>query len=583
MADNRTFLQKVRGIKPTDIGNYSLPTENDDTFFNSMSMQYEDRISKGYDGKEKGIQDPPKDSLLLGRFNVENNRDGYARRISRVVPRNVLGVLRAYSTNSVISAIINTRVNQVTNYARPASTAQDGIGYQVRLKDGSEPTPEQQKTINRCMRFIENMGTDYDPTRDDFKDFLRKLTRDSLIYDQVPIERTYDTSRTTPDGKAILDHVSLIDATTFAFLIDKSTGKRRRTGNIYAQVIDGKIERQFDTREMSVFIRNKSTDQMSYGYGRSELESALREVFAQENAEQFNDRFFTNGGTVRGILNVKMGGNPSRPALEQFKRQWHAALEGGHTSWTIPLMSAEDVKFVNLTPDAQDMQYEKWFNYLINVICAIYCIDPSEIGMTNRGGATGSKGNSLNEGNSKDKISISKDKGLTPLLTLIANFITNEIIRRVANSNYVFEFVGGDIENRIKEASLNQQLSSSIQTINEVRIASGLPSLGAKGDFIANGSYIQYQGQIQQKEITKFQQQTELVTMLEQHIQEVVNQPDTPDISGISYQDMQAGMDGKPAKPSGKDNQEGTGKDGQAKQVENTNSSGQGGKNHKKK
>lgn len=580
MSDNRTFLQRLRGIQESDLYNQSLPVEND-TFYKNVVRDTDDTIEKSYDGVDKGIVDPTKD-LLLGQFNIQADTQGYARKISRVEPRNVIGVLRAYSNNSTISAIINTRVNQVTNYARPAETTQDGIGYRVRLQSGADPTPDQQKTINTCMRFLRYMGVSYDPNRDDFPAFLRKLTRDSLIYDQVPMERTYSTSRKAGKTEEKLDHVSLLDATTFVFLVDKNH-KRKRTGNVYGQVINDKIERKFDTRELGVFIRNKSSDLITYGYGKSELEQAIRQVFAQENTEQFNDRFFTNGGTVRGILNVKTSTQTSRLALDSFRRTWHSALTGVNGSWAIPMVTAEDIKFVNLTPEAQDMQFEKWFNYLINSICAIYCIDPSEIGMTNRGGATGSKSNSLNESNGKDKISISKDKGLSPLLSLIANFITNEIIYRIAGANYVFEFVGGDIENRIKEASLDEQKASTIMTINEVRESRGLKSLGAKGDVIENGSYIQGVGQLQQRDLTKFQQQQQIVQQLDQFIQAEVSQPETPDISGVSYQDMQAGMTGKPVKPSGKDNQSGTGKDGQAKEVENTNSSGQGGKNHKKK
>ena len=247
------------------------------------------------------------------------------------------------------------------------------------------------------------------------------------------------------------------------------------------------------------------------------------------------------------------------------------------------MVTADDIQFINLTPTAQDMQFEKWFNYLTNVICAIYCIDPSEIGMTNRGGTTGSKSNSLNESNNKDKISTSKDKGLTPLLKLIANFITNEIIYRLVGKDYIFEFVGGDIANRMQETALDIQKLNSYVTVNEIRKSRGLKSIGAVGDIIESGILIQHIGQIQQQQMMKSQEQQQLLQLLDQHIQEVVTQPDAPNISNLSYQDMQAGLDGKQANPSGKENQTGTGKDGQAKNVENTNSAGQGGKNHKKK
>lgn len=579
MSDNRTWLQKVRGIKESDLDDKLLPDEGDNVFFEN-AIKKSDTLAKSYNGKDAGITDPTRD-MLLGHFDIDTTTLGYARKISRTVPRHVIEVLRAYSNNPIVTAIVNTRINQVTNYAQPADTSQDGVGYRIRLTDNHTPTKSEQETIDYMMRFLRYMGRGYDPNRDDFQSFIRKLVKDSLIYDQVPMERTWATPPDTPPNKDVLDHVRLLDAPGFVYLVD-SSGRRKRYGKVYGQVVEGKLARKFDTREMGVFIRNRSTDILSYGYGRSELESALREIFSQENTEQFNDRFFTNGGTVRGILNVKTSGQSGRLALEGFKRNWRSGATGINASWTIPMMTADDIKFVNLTPEAQDMQFEKWFNYLTNVICAIYSIDPSEIGMSNRGGTTGSKSNSLNESNNKDKISTSKDKGLTPLLKLIANFITNEIIYRIAGKNYVFEFVGGDIQNRMQEASLDEQKVGSYLTVNEIRASRGYKTLGKIGDVIENGSFIQHVGQIQQQEQIKFQQQQQLLQLLDTHIQDTVSQPDAPDLSTISYQDMQAGLTGKPAKPSGKENQTGIGKDGQAKNVENTNSSGQGGKNHKK-
>lgn len=583
MKDRRTWLQKARGIKPSDVENLDLPTENEDWFYDKADKVYydDDKIAKSYNGKEAGVDDP-NGFQVLGYFDIEDKRQGYARKVSRSVPRNVIATLRAYSNNSIVTSIINTRINQVTNFAQPADTAQDGVGYRVRLVNGEKPTPSQQDNIDSCMRFLRYMGRGYDPARDDFKTFLRKLVRDSLIYDQVPMERIYATPEGTPFKSDILDHVKLLDATGFVYLTDRN-GNRKRTGKVYGQVVEDKLVAKFDTKELGVFIRNKSTDIVTYGYGRSELESALREIFAQENTEQFNDRFFTNGGTVRGILNVKTASQPGRVALDNFKRTWRSGLTGIPGSWSIPMVTADDIQFINLTPTAQDMQFEKWFNYLTNVICAIYCIDPSEIGMTNRGGTTGSKSNSLNESNNKDKIATSKDKGLTPLLKLIANFITNEIIYRLVGKDYIFEFVGGDIANRMQETALDIQKLNSYVTVNEIRKSRGLKSIGAVGDIIESGVLIQHIGQIQQQQMMKSQEQQQLLQLLDQHIQEVVTQPDAPNISNLSYQDMQAGLDGKQANPSGKENQTGTGKDGQAKNVENTNSAGQGGKNHKKK
>mgnify|MGYP002478210258 CR=1 FL=1 len=563
-------MQRLRGISPEDYN--AMQTENDDVFKNLVDGKT-DTLIKGYNLADNAVTDY---TGVLGRLSVAEAYRGYSRRTLRGSAVNVNDILRAYSDNPVITAIINTRVNQVTNYAQPAKNSQDGIGYRVRLRSGEKPTKEQQHTIERAERFIENMGVSYDPTRDTFPIYLRKLVRDSLIYDQVAEEKTYDDNMN-------LHHVKLVDPTTIMYTVDKKTGKTLRTGKIYSQVINKKVVRRFDTATMGLFIRNKSTDINAHGYGHSELESALREVFAQENTEKFNDRFFTHGGTVRGIINIKASGNTaqSRRGLDEFKRLWHSSAVGVSAAWSIPVVQAEDVKWVDLSPNAQDMQFEKWFNYLFIIIAALYCIDLAEVGMTNRGGATGSKSNSLNEGNGQDKITQSHDKGLKPLLSLISEFITKDILTRLVGKNYVLEFVGGDLQNRQQEMALLEKKLQTYQTVNEVRKQHNLPAIQG-GDVPLNGAFIQRLGQIYQQQQVTFQNQQARLAQINSQFEEQSQPTSTQLPSGVSYQDMQRGMNGKPAKPSGKSNQMGSGKDGQIKNQNNTGSFGEGGKNHKK-
>ena len=69
--------------------------------------------------------------------------------------------------NSVIAAVINTRVNQVSTFTKPKRFSTDGIGYEVRLRDPNKsPNRNQQKTILALEMFLENCGDIYDPYND---------------------------------------------------------------------------------------------------------------------------------------------------------------------------------------------------------------------------------------------------------------------------------------------------------------------------------------------------------------------------------------------------------------------------------
>ncbi|PJH69389.1 chromosome partitioning protein ParB, partial [Salmonella enterica subsp. enterica serovar Typhimurium] len=83
-----------------------------------------------------------------------------------------------------------------------------------------------------------------------------------------------------------------------------------------------------------------------------------------ENTVRFNDRFFSHGGTTRGVLQLKSSTNQSQAALDMFKREWKNTLSGINGAWQIPVVNAEDVKFVYMTPTARDMEFESWLNFL---------------------------------------------------------------------------------------------------------------------------------------------------------------------------------------------------------------------------
>lgn len=558
------FLDKIRGA--TNVPTTSNPNSYFE-YIDAVQGMSKQEVSKGLNNRDVAFTDIPEDDMLYNasgstEYRVRPMLSGYG---------DLHTVLKQYGSNAILNAIINTRANQITSYAHPAATDDNNAGYRVRLKSGEMPTPVQQRLISRCERYLENMGVDYNPQRDDFNAFLRKLLRDTYTYDQVNWENTYDNS-----GR--LSHTRIVDPTTIYYATDKQ-GHRKTKGKIFVQVYNQKVIHRFDTKEMFMFIRNPRSDITSMGYGLSELEVGLREFTAHENTEIFNDRFFSHGGTTRGLLNIKPNANQSQTskrALDDFKRAWTASSSGINGSWRIPVLTADDVQFVNMTPQAQDMQFEKWLNYLINIISSLYAIDPAEIGFTNRGGATGSKSNSLNEGNNTQKLDESKSKGLRPLLDMIAQAITKSIIKPLAGNDYVFEFVGGNARSEQDKLNLIKTEVSTFKTVNEARAEEGLKPI-AGGDVPLNAVFIQRIGQLMQQDTVDFQRQTQRLQQLEQSVTQPEPQP-TSLPTGVSYQDQQAGMNGKPAKATNKQGMSGTGKDGQQRDVKNTASFGEGGK-----
>jgi hypothetical protein len=495
-------------------------------------------------GKAKAYEEP-----LLGTFSM--NPD-YKDAPSTYGTYNLLDTLKMYARkNIILNAIINTRINQVALFCSPARFSERGIGYQVRLKDPlQKQTSHDKANIKRIEDFLEHTGKDKtDYTKDNLRTFVKKITRDRLTYDKVNFELIYDT-----DGG--LNRFKAVDASTIYVAVDKEGHETKgKNATKYVQILEKRKVAEFKANEMAWEVHNPRTDITVGRYGYPELEIALNHLQYHENTEIFNARYFAQGGTTRGLLHIKTGTEQSNQALANFRREWTAMFSGINGAWKIPVITAEDVNFVNMTQSSKDMEFEKWLNYLINVICSIFSIDPAEINFPNRGGATGHAGNTLNEGSTKEKNRSSKDKGLEPLLQFIEDCINKYIVSQFGD-NYVFNFVGGDAQTEHEIIDILAAKAAIGYTINDIRKELGQSPIEG-GDVILAGVHVQRLGQLMQEEQMKQQRVMDNQQFLAQ----------------------QTGFNGNLDNVNGKNtfNQQ-VGKDGQSKKNNNTNSTPQGGK-----
>ncbi|AHZ10663.1 portal protein [Bacillus phage Megatron] len=539
-----TTLSKMDILNPEDMGEFSV-------MINGLEQEV---VSKSGDkkdiGRTKGYEEPYLTSMTVNPdYKEAPSRDGDYR---------LLDTLKLWSRkNIIVNAIINTRVNQVSMFCTPSRYSTKGVGYEVRLKDPlKNPSKAEEAKIKEIETFLEYTGVDNgDLTRDTFRTFIKKITRDRLIYDKVNFELIYNKEKQ-------LARFAARDASTIYTAVD-SNGKlpKGKDAYKYVQIIDSQKVASFKSNEMAWEVHNPRTDITVGRYGYSELEICLQHLQYHENTELFNARYFAQGGTTRGLLHIKTGQEQSRSALQSFRREWQSMFSGVNGAWKIPVVSAEDVNFINMTQSSKDMEFERWLNYLINVMCSIFAIDPSEINFPNRGGATGSSGSSLNETSAKEKNRISRDKGLEPLLKFIEDTINKYIIKQFGDE-YLFQFVGGDAATEKEALELLELRTQVGLTFNEARAILGYGAIEG-GDVINSPYHVQSKGQIMQEKMIAQQQAAE-------------GQSDDKQMSEMKQQGMNGKSDavnGNAGKPK---------QDGQVKGVKSGTAMKQGGKSENK-
>lgn len=400
--------------------------------------------------------------------------------------------------NSVIAAVINTRINQISTFTKPKRFSLDGIGFEIRLRDPQEvPTKKQQEVIRSIESFLENCGYYNDNSADDFDTFIRKLVRDSLTYDQLCFE-------IVPDRKGRPAQILAVDAATIRAASEDYEGEtlygqnppKKNEKVSWVQVIDNTVVAWFTSDELAFGVRNPRSNINLQPYGFSELEQLIQQITSHLYAEEYNSKFFSQGGTTKGIINLKADPNGigNKEQLDSFKRQWRAQVNGMEGAWKTPVLQVPNgIEYINVSQSNRDMEFNQWMNYLINIVCAVYAIDPAEINFANNGGVTGQS--SVFENSQEQKLKNSKDKGLKPLLRFIETVINKWVVSKFS-PDYVFAFTGLDEQSESEKSDLEAKQVKTWKTVNEIRKEHGEEPLD-DGDVLLDSSWLNYHGQQQ--------------------------------------------------------------------------------------
>ncbi len=410
--------------------------------------------------------------------------------------------LKRMSKTPIINSIIKTRKNQVADFAEPQEDKYSaGFVIRKKHKNGVEQkmTAEDKKIAFAITEFIMKGGNVGQWGVDDFDTFIRKIVEDTLTYDQM----TFEVIR---NRRGKVESYIATDASTFriadsffdkdydnAFFARNGASVWQNKGDFgpmvkgyypaYVQIYQQTKVNEFYPWELCFGVRNPSTSIYANGYGCSELEDLINVVTSMLWGDEYNRKFFSQGSAPKGLLRIK--GTNNEAALQQFKQQWQSMITGVMQGWKTPVVEA-DVDWIDLQKNNRDMEYTAWMEYLIKLACAIYSIDPTEIGWDI---SRGSGNSGLFEGSQTERLQHSKDKGLYPLLKFIQRKLNKYIVEQI-NPDFELVFMGLNGMTISEELEMDIKKLNSFQTVNEIREKYELKPLEG-GDLPENATFVQ--------------------------------------------------------------------------------------------
>jgi hypothetical protein len=350
------------------------------------------------------------------------------------------------------------------------------MGFKVVLKDREATMNDaQKKRAFEIEEFFLKTGAVPNARRkDNFDNFLRKVVRDTLTIDAMVWENV-------PNLKGGLAELWAVDGATIELVASNPVGdgndlpvyepitKRgmKDSGEIaYVQKIDGQTVAEYTETELCYAIRNPRTDIYVADFGMSELEVLIEIVTGIMNSIRYNSSYFSDSHLPQGVLEII--GQYKDEHLEAFKRHWKALTSGASGKWAVPVMGLQEGQGFKFTPfksSNRDMEFNEFLEFLFNIACAVYQIDPNEVGFKSW---TSSNSMSASD-NTEVKIDQSKDKGFVPLMQFLSNTFNSEVIDMI-DEDYCFTWIG--IDEQDEEAKWNRykmQIDSGVVTVGEVR------------------------------------------------------------------------------------------------------------------
>jgi len=383
-----------------------------------------------------------------------------------------------------VAAIHQVRIYQAANFGIPARSKADP-GYAIRIRDVERnPTRAEKKEADRLSSWLRWTGSTRGAGKDSFETFLKRAVRDSLSYDQLCWENQFNRKGELCDFYAV-------DAATIRIADKPPHVDVNDQGVRFVQVYDEVAIAEFTADELAFGVRNPDTDLRNNGYGTAESEMLVRVVTGLLNGLDYNVRFFDQGTTTKGLINLKGALSPKK--LAEFRAQWYEMISGVVNAWRTPILNAEEVQYINLHSTNRDMEFSAFMDWLLKMCCAVWLMDPAELNFLF--GNTGQT-SQMFQAPQESKIRTSKDRGLAPLLRFLAEMLNRNVVWRV-NEDFELVWSGLDVRSGAEAAELQNKQVRCSRTVDEIRAEDDMPPLpDGKGKIILDPTWYQMATQV---------------------------------------------------------------------------------------
>lgn len=341
-------------------------------------------------------------------------------------------VLRRFARTHEVSRIcINARKRQMSSL--------DWAIVPVDPEDKTDYTAD----IDLIRAYFKNLGG----YRVRFREFQDTLIEDLLVLDAACAYKQRDRA-----GNIL--YYMPVDSSTIKLRVDEQGNTPEPPEPAYIQYVNGNKTGEFTADEMIYEMMNPRTETP---YGLAPLESLILIVTSALKGTLYNLAFLTEGNVPEGIMSMPEGWSTKQ--ISEYADYWDALISGDQGQ-------QRKVKFApggstyTATNKITDMAFKEFNEWLLMITCAMFDIQPQEIGFTMQ----------VNKANGAEQNDIATRRGLLPLANLLTEIYDDIIQVDLGFPHLKFKFYGLEDRDQLLEAQVQQiHVQSGIRTIDEIR------------------------------------------------------------------------------------------------------------------
>lgn len=323
-------------------------------------------------------------------------------------------------------------------------------------------SPVNSKTVAE----IKNLLRKPNPRMDSWRSLIEPVVEDILVLDQGVIE--VEATNGGRLGRSARPVASMHHKDASRIVFDSGwDGSDETKPRYYEFDDDGREVARYLNHELLVIIANPVT---YTPLGLSPLEVLSETIEADLAAAAYNAKAVM-AAAPPGVLHLGEGVRSDQ--VDAFRAYWDAEIAG--RSQIAITGGGKGMQWMPLASSNRDMQFMEWQVYLARKICAVFGVQPQDIGI----------GFDVNRSTADVGAAFTQDVGIAPLLDLISEYITREIVWRY-DDNLRFAYTDMGRQNQGEMAAYYKTALAGLPwlRLNDALRERGQDGVGEEGEQI---------------------------------------------------------------------------------------------------